>query len=227
VTSRHDVHYAFCHIMLPRMVFSADGPLFLARLSGDDGSQILADQWNQLCGRNRLLRKRARDFTRNAVELTERWEAFVITPPPALEIAEAHFVGLLIDFEVLNEATAQGSDAVARSGGVRYLCLERSHPMPTMIGEWHYQFGERSNLGFGPDPSVEAMVQVLAGLVGITAVFDDEPEPKQVPSHAATSTPSEEDPLDLVDHLERLQRLHADGFLSEEEFTAAKVKLLD
>ncbi len=227
MTSRHDVHYAFCHIMLPRMVFSADGPLFLARLSGDDGSQILADLWNQLCGRNRLLRKRARDFTRNAVELTERWEAFVITPPPALEMAEAHFVGLLIDFEVLNEATAQGSDAVARSGGVRYLCLERSHPMPTMIGEWHYQFGERSNLGFGPDPSVEAMVQVLAGLVGITVAFDDEPEPKQAPSHAVTSAPSEEDPLDLVDHLERLQRLHADGFLSEEEVAAAKAKFLD
>jgi hypothetical protein len=71
------------------------------------------------------------------------------------------------------------------------------------------------------------MVQVLAGLVGITVAFDDEPEPKQVPSHAVTSAPSEEDPLDLVDHLERLQRLHADGFLSEEEFTAAKVKLLD
>ena len=51
--------------------------------------------------------------------------------------------------------------------------------------------------------------------------------PSVLPTHAATSTPSEEDPLDLVDHLERLQRLHADGFLSEEEFTAAKVKLLD
>jgi hypothetical protein len=33
--------------------------------------------------------------------------------------------------------------------------------------------------------------------------------------------------LDLVDHLERLQRLHADGFLSEEEVAAAKAKFLD
>ena len=43
----------------------------------------------------------------------------------------------------------------------------------------------------------------------------------------ATAAPSEEDPLDLVDRLERLQRLHADGFLSEEEFAAAKANLLD
>ena len=55
----------------------------------------------------------------------------------------------------------------------------------------------------------------------------DELDPADRNQARATSAPSEEDPLDLVDHLERLQRLHADGFLSEEEFAAAKVRLLD
>ena len=160
---RHDLHYFFCHRLLPALAFDSETGLsdvFLAALFEKHGTQALSNLWNFPCDGSPELRTTADDFEREIRVLSNGWVAVVITPPPAMEGTEAHQIGVLVN---------RDASPPAESAQLRYLCLEQhlTFPSMTMIGEWLAP-GERQNLGFGPDPSPEAMFELLAALVGAT-----------------------------------------------------------
>ncbi len=161
-----------------------------------------------------------------------RWSVVTITPPPALEQAEVHVIGLLIDWSHIdhlrNLRTPLAEAAASGASGVRYFCLERgASPETTFMGEWCHPCppGVRRNLGPGPAPSVETMAKFLSDLVFLDfqAKTSHKPSGKQ-------SVVTDADELN-IDHgtageLERLQRLHANGDLSDEEFATIRASLL-
>ncbi len=194
VSTRRDAHLAFCHIVLPNLVFSGDGPAFMRELLGPgNGRRALADHWNRITGNDRSLRTRRRDFAVSTIRSKEeleamgftdrhlspvdgsvqpRWSVVTITPPPALEQAEVHVIGLLIDWSHIdhlrNLRTPLAEAASSGESGVRYFCLERgASPETTFMGEWCHPCppGVRRNLGPGPAPSVETMAKFLSDLV--------------------------------------------------------------
>ncbi len=254
VSTRRDAHLAFCHIVLPNLVFSGDGPAFMRELLGPgNGRRALADHWNRITGNDRSLRTRRRDFAVSTIRSKEeleamgftdrhlspvdgsvqpRWSVVTITPPPALEQAEVHVIGLLIDWSHIdhlrNLRTPLAEAASSGESGVRYFCLERgASPETTFMGEWCHPCppGVRRNLGPGPAPSVETMAKFLSDLVFLDfqAKTSHKPSGKQ-------SVVTDADELN-IDHgtageLERLQRLHANGDLSDEEFATIRASLL-
>ncbi len=194
VSTRRDAHLAFCHIVLPNLVFSANGPAFMRELLGPgNGRRALAGHWNRITGNDRSLRTRRKDFAVSTIRSKEeleamgftdrhlspvdgsvqpRWSVVTITPPPALEQAEVHVIGLLIDWSHIdhlrNLRTPLAEAAASGASGVRYFCLERgASPEMTFMGEWCHPCppGVRRNLGPGPAPSVETMAKFLSDLV--------------------------------------------------------------
>lgn len=148
--TRHGLHYEFCHKALPRWVFGPTkramwfiGQLRMARLD------VLSEYWNALSGEFQNLWTTPQDFDLTTLSIADtEWVATVITPPPALEAVEAHYIGVLNNVE--------------RLGYFRYVCRERDglEPEKAHIGEW-FGSGERENLGSVTLPSVDTMFEVL------------------------------------------------------------------
>jgi hypothetical protein len=112
------------------------------------------------------------DFERVWSDLTDRWKAIVITPPPALEPLEAYLIGIWRDYSP-NDPLPEAADPSAANAprDVRYFCLERGHTEGmTMVGEW-LGLADRKNLGPGPEPVPEAMIYFMAKLHGIDPTF--------------------------------------------------------
>ncbi len=182
---RHDMHYWFCHVFLPGLAFGTEGGYLINMLiSGypgpPDAPRFLAGFWNGHAGDNPDLRITEQDFQSRATKLTDGWIAFVITPPPALEVLEAYQIGILVDLKkervdgVLDDAVPPAERTL--TGLLRYICLERDENMPGVahIGEWLGP-GSRVNHGTVFGSSFEVMVEVLADLVGETVVVDEGP----------------------------------------------------
>lgn len=182
-------HYHFCHTLLPSRVLDAAGPQFVEDLMGKRGHELLAEVWNQGCTK----KTKARHFERVWTPLTDRWKAIVITPPPALGPGEAHLIGIWRDYGGSSVASEKAESATGdASSALRYFCLERGHIQGmTFVGEW-LGFGNRRNLGQGPAPSPEAMVQFMAKLHGIRADFSDHPT-----TEAASTNPAQHSKDDL------------------------------
>ena len=227
-TDRHNVHYLFCHTFLPCLAFGSgiQWGVFLAAFFGRDGPEVLSNLWNSMCGKSPELLTTADDFKREIRPVTDDWIAVVVTPPPALEGAEAHHIGMLIQLDPkriaelslnekpINDRSLAGTDLL------RYLCLEMhvTFPSMTMIGEWLGP-GERRNLGFGPfgsDPSPEAMFDVLAAVVGGTSKPADEALPDLDLDQEG------EVPPELLDLEAELEEAVADG-RSHDEFECRSV----
>ncbi len=174
IPSRHDTHYCFSHISLPARVLDPGGLEFVEELMGKRGCRLLANVWNQVGGQkiNRSDKTNQLDFERVWSDLTDRWKAIVITPPPALEPLEAHLIGIWRDYspsDPLPEAAGPSTANAPRD--VRYFCLERGHTEGmTMVGEW-LGVADRKNLGPGPEPVPEAMIHFMAKLHGIDPNF--------------------------------------------------------
>ena len=227
-TDRHNVHYHFCHTFLPGLAFGSgiQWGVFLAAFFGRDGPEVLSNLWNSMCGKSPELLTTADDFKREIRPVTDDWIAVVVTPPPALEGAEAHHIGMLIQLDPkriaelsLNEKPINDR-SLAGTGLLRYLCLEMhvTFPSMTMIGEWLGP-GERRNLGFGPfgsDPSPEAMFDVLAAIVGGTSKPADEALPDLDLDQEG------EVPPELLDLEAELEEAVADG-RSHDEFECRSV----
>ena len=227
-TDRHNVHYLFCHTFLPCLAFGSgiQWGVFLAAFFGRDGPEVLSNLWNSMCGKSPELLTTADDFKREIRPVTDDWIAVVVTPPPALEGAEAHHIGMLIQLDPkriaelsLNEKPINDR-SLAGTGLLRYLCLEMhvTFPSMTMIGEWLGP-GERRNLGFGPfgsDPSPEAMFDVLAAIVGGTSKPADEALPDLDLDQEG------EVPPELLDLEAELEEAVADG-RSHDEFECRSV----
>ena len=227
-TDRHNVHYLFCHTFLPCLAFGSgiQWGVFLAAFFGRDGPEVLSNLWNSMCGKSPELLTTADDFKREIRPVTDDWIAVVVTPPPALEGAEAHHIGMLIQLDPkriaelslnekpINDRSLAGTDLL------RYLCLEMhvTFPSMTMIGEWLGP-DERRNLGFGPfgsDPSPEAMFDVLAAIVGGTSKPADEALPDLDLDQEG------EVPPELLDLEAELEEAVADG-RSHDEFECRSV----
>lgn len=227
-TDRHNVHYLFCHSFLPGLAFGSgiQWGVFLAAFFGRDGPEVLSNLWNSMCGKSPELLTTADDFKREIRPVTDDWIAVVVTPPPALEGAEAHHIGMLIQLDPkriaelslnekpINDRSLAGTDLL------RYLCLEMhvTFPSMTMIGEWLGP-DERRNLGFGPfgsDPSPEAMFDVLAAVVGGTSKPADEALPDLDLDQEG------EVPPELLDLEAELEEAVADG-RSHDEFECRSV----
>ena len=227
-TDRHNVHYLFCHTFLPGLAFGSgiQWGVFLAAFFGRDGPEVLSNLWNSMCGKSPELLTTADDFKREIRPVTDDWIAVVVTPPPALEGAEAHHIGMLIQLDPkriaelslnekpINDRSLAGTDLL------RYLCLEMhvTFPSMTMIGEWLGP-DERRNLGFGPfgsDPSPEAMFDVLAAVVGGTSKPADEALPDLDLDQEG------EVPPELLDLEAELEEAVADG-RSHDEFECRSV----
>jgi len=174
IPSRHETHYAFSHISLPDRVLGPYGLQFVEELVGKKGCKLLANVWNQAAGLkiSSLDKTNQLDFERVWSDLTDRWKAIVITPPPALEPLEAHLIGIWRDYspnDPLPEAADRSPANAPRD--VRYFCLERGHTEGmTMVGEW-LGVANRKNLGPGPEPVPEAMIHYMAKLHGIDPNF--------------------------------------------------------
>jgi Short C-terminal domain len=56
--------------------------------------------------------------------------------------------------------------------------------------------------------------------------YDDAPAEEQAPAQAPEQTASVPPPADPADELEHLGQLHSSGVLTDEEFAAAKAKIL-
>ena len=174
ILSRHETHYGFSHISLPARVLDPGGLEFVEELMGKRGCRLLANVWNQAGGQkiNRWDKTNQLDFERVWSDLTDRWKAIVITPPPALEPLEAYLIGIWRDYSP-NDPLPEAADPSAANAprDVRYFCLERGHTEGmTMVGEW-LGFADRKNLGPGPEPVPEAMIYFMAKLHGIDPTF--------------------------------------------------------
>lgn len=174
IPSRHETHYGFSHISLPARVLDPGGLEFVEELMGKRGCRLLANVWNQVGGQkiNRSDKTNQLDFERVWSDITDRWKAIVITPPPALEPLEAHLIGIWRDYSP-NDPLPGAADPSAANAqrDVRYFCLERGHTEGmTMVGEW-LGFADRKNLGPGPEPVPEAMIYFMAKLHGIDPTF--------------------------------------------------------
>ena len=227
-SDRHNVHYLFCHTILPGLAFGSgvQWDVFSAAFFGRDGPQVLSNLWNSMCGKFPELLTTADDFKREIRPVIDDWKAVVVTPPPALEGAEAHHIGVLIQLDPKRIAELSSNEkpiddrSLAGTGILRYLCLERHVTLPsmTMIGEW-LRPGERRNLGFGPsgsDLSPEAMFDVLAALVGGTGKPADEALP-DLDLYQEGEVPPE-----LLDLEAELEEAVADG-RSNDEFECRSV----
>jgi hypothetical protein len=174
IPGRHEIHYAFSHISLPARVLDPGGLEFVEELMGKRGCKLLANVWNQAAGlkTSSLDKTNQLDFERVWSDITDRWKAIVITPPPALEPLEAYLIGIWRDYSP-NDPLPEAADPSAANAprGVRYFCLERGHTEGmTMVGEW-LGFADRKNLGPGPEPVPEAMIYFMAKLHGIDPTF--------------------------------------------------------
>jgi len=163
--TRHELHYQFCHKELPALVFGspASSTFLLSTLRARSGSKELSEMWNLCAGEFRDLWTTPRDFDLVTRQIADTgWNATVITPPPALEAVEAHYVGVLTTTPL--EHPRKPSD-LDRVGYFRYVCLERDACDPDLahIGEW-FTAGERKNLGHVTVPSVDTMFEVLMAL---------------------------------------------------------------
>ena len=139
-SDRHNVHYLFCHTILPGLAFGSgvQWDVFSAAFFGRDGPQVLSNLWNSMCGKFPELLTTADDFKREIRPVTDDWKAVVVTPPPALEGAEAHHIGVLIQLDPkriaelslnekpINDRSLAGTDLL------RYLCLEMHVTFPSM-----------------------------------------------------------------------------------------------
>ncbi len=168
--TRHALHYEFCYKELPSWAFGSrdDAATFLGLTTMGGGAEKLCDYWNHLAGSNRDLWMTPNDFNleTSSTPATE-WNATVITPPPALEAFEAHYIGVLFNLQAyaMQRAVDSAQHPEVRLGYFRYICLERDtlNADVTHIGEW-FASGDRENLGSGPAPSVEAMFELLESL---------------------------------------------------------------
>jgi hypothetical protein len=200
IPGRHETHYAFSHISLPDRVLGSYGLQFVEELMGKKGCKLLANVWNQAAGLkiSSLDKTNQLDFERVWSDLTDRWKAIVITPPPALEPLEAHLIGIWRDYspsDPLPEAAGPSTANAPRD--VRYFCLERGHTEGmTMVGEW-LGVADRKNLGPGPEPVPEAMIHFMAKLHGIDPTFGNRswapPDTTQQSGAGPTITPSSPD----------------------------------
>ena len=197
IPGRHEIHYAFSHISLPDRVLGPYGLQFVEDLMGKKGCKLLANVWNQAAGLkiSSLDKANQLDFERVWSDLTDRWKAIVITPPPALEPLEAHLIGIWRDYSPSGPLPeAAGPSTANASRGVRYFCLERGHTEGmTMVGEW-LGVADRKNLGPGPEPVPEAMIHFMAKLHGIDPNFRNRswapPDTTQQSGAGPTITPS-------------------------------------
>jgi len=197
IPGRHETHYAFSHISLPDRVLGSYGLQFVEELMGKKGCKLLANVWNQAAGLkiSSLDKTNQLDFERVWSDLTDRWKAIVITPPPALEPLEAHLIGIWRDYSPSDPLPEAADPSTANaSRGVRYFCLERGHSEGmTMVGEW-LGVADRMNLGPGPEPVPEAMIHFMAKLHGIDANFPNRswapPDTTQQSNTDPTITPS-------------------------------------
>ena len=171
--TRHALHYEFCYKELPSWAFGSrdDAATFLGLTTMGGGAEKLCDYWNHHARSNRDLWMTPNDFDleTSSIPATE-WNATVITPPPALEALEAHYIGVLFNLQVyaMQRAVDSAQHPEVRLGYFRYICLERDtlNADVTHIGEW-FASGERENLGSGPAPSVEAMFELLESLAAM------------------------------------------------------------
>jgi len=178
--TRHALHYEFCHKELPSWAFGSrdDAATFLGLTTMGGGAEKLCDYWNHLARSNRDLWMTPNDFDleTSSIPATE-WNATVITPPPALEALEAHYIGVLFNLQVyaMQRAVDSAQHPEVRLGYFRYICLERDtlNADVTHIGEW-FASGERENLGSGPAPSVEAMFELLESLAARPTIARNE-----------------------------------------------------
>ena len=254
MASRHDVHYQFSHHVLPRHFFGVGGWDFFdffaelltdpskSKISGfaryltnakTRPSPMLANLWNELCVKTNSIEwsANARDFQTRSMSFVDQdgnghGSAITINLPPALEPLEAHQIGLLLSKDIFDEGL-RDPDGLS----LRYFCLERGTlDGTTMVGEWHPS-GDRSNLGEGPAPGDKAMGKVFERVVSDGAPFEGAHRLSRQVNYPDASG-SSSDGLNVgtdsntVDGLERLQQLHAKGFLTDDEFSAAKANLL-
>ena len=182
-SARHDIHYQFCHVLLPGLALGGGNAAYLiGMLVVEEAPRYLAEFWNSIAGDHPDLRATEQDFAVQMECFTDGWIAFVITPPPALEELEAHQIGVLLDLNedrvdrIVDDAIPVDERGLAGTGILRYLCLERDDHTPGMahVGEWLGP-GHRVNHGAVLGSSVEAMVEVLADLLGESVVSDNGP----------------------------------------------------
>jgi hypothetical protein len=158
-SARHDIHYQFCHVLLPGLALGGgDAAYLIGMLVVEEAPRYLAEFWNSIAGDDPDLRATEQDFAVQMECFTDGWIAFVITPPPALEALEAHQIGVLLDLNeervdrVVDDAIPVDERGLAGTGILRYLCLERDEHTPGVAGRGRQQTDRAQREHVDPRP---------------------------------------------------------------------------
>lgn len=158
-------HYVLAHLALRTLALS--NPVqFLAIMASGNGRDLIADLLAEIGKRIGKRMGKPPPFTADNVTIHCRrvgvFPCAVLKMPPPQEAAECHMVALVALMDVATESPTEWKRATPPA---RFFTLERGMHMGgqlrTVLCEW--SDSAHSNLGDGPEPTVDAFIQALVG----------------------------------------------------------------
>ena len=155
---RHMAHYRFAFVLLPVAIFGTSGAVIIQHFLDGNGRVALGALWFRT---NPDVDIEHEAFFVDDRQLSDGSIQFVANMPTVTAgKLEAHFVGLHVPAQVIRSLEV-GENL---TDGVRLIFLEESGFGLTMVGELGGP-GVHTNLGYGPEPSREAMWDVMNNIL--------------------------------------------------------------
>ena len=141
-----EIHYLFCHRILPQMIQTTGGSEIWEILKSDKADAFLEFVWNQISQKDGVKWLDPKGLCGSTFQ-ADSLELIIITLPQPTATPEAYFVA------VARHPKDHPSD-------LRYFTLEASFvddlPRRTVFGEWTKN--GHINYGSGPEPDVQAFI---------------------------------------------------------------------
>jgi hypothetical protein len=166
-SSYRDAHYKFAFVDVPQSVFGNSSAKVIDVLLAGQGEEFFPGLWHL---RHHNVKVDPEEFGVDLRQTEDDAVECVVTMPPIYgDTLNAYYIGIHVPEDVVDSILDADGDPEnlkqVKTDGVRLIYLENSTLGMIFIGEVRQLFSH-SNLGVGPEPSLENMWLVMNHVCG-------------------------------------------------------------